>query len=62
MESNALLNARELAGLLSVDVWTIRRWASMRKLPSIKLSARCVRYDPEQIRKWISTYQVESKL
>jgi len=62
MKLNAFINSRELAELLSVDVWTIRRWTAMRKLPFIRLSARCVRYDPDQIRKWLNTYQIESKI
>jgi hypothetical protein len=57
--SSKLLNAREVATWLGVDVWTVRRWTSMRKIPFLKLSARCVRYDPVRIAEWTQKHAVE---
>lgn len=61
MTTDRFLNASEVAAWLGVDVWTVRRWTSMRKIPFLKLSARCVRYDPMRIDEWLKTYAVEMR-
>jgi len=59
MATERYLNAREVAAWLKVDIWTVRRWTSMRKIPFVKLSARCVRYDPIRIEEWMLKHAVE---
>ena len=44
---------------MKVDIWTVRRWTSMRKIPFVKLSSRCVRYDPVRIEEWMLKHAVE---
>ena len=50
-----LIDRRDIAAMCSVSVVTIDRWAASGKLPrSIKLSAKCVRWTAESIRRWVS--------
>jgi len=40
----ALLKRRQLARVISVSPRTVDNWQKQRRIPYIKLSARCVRY------------------
>jgi len=44
-----LVDADTLAELLSLSPTTVREWARQKKIPSMKLSAKCVRYDPQEV-------------
>ena len=49
-----LVTSRELAKMLSVSHRTIESWGSYRGLPKVKISCRCVRYDPVQVMAWLA--------
>ena len=40
-----LLTADELAGRLKLQPTTVRRWSRLRRIPSIKITRKVVRYD-----------------
>jgi len=46
---NKLLTANELAVVLGVCLRTIRKWTSSRKISSLKLGHRCVRYRYDKV-------------
>ena len=52
-----LLNAQEAAIYLGLAEHTVRQWASMRKIPFVKLG-RALRFDKEVLDKFIETNQV----
>jgi len=53
-----LLSPKELAQKLGISLRTLRRWRSMGFLPEpIKLSARVVRWEWENIRLWLQKFQ-----
>jgi excisionase family DNA binding protein len=55
---NNLIDCKGLSQLLDVKEWTIRHWVSEKKIPFIKVG-RLVRFDEEQIRKFIEKNSVD---
>lgn len=53
-----LLNARELAALLGVSVFTIRKWVCARTIPFTKMGAAC-RFNPDDVERWLKAHRVE---
>lgn len=49
-----LVTTKELAAMLRVSPRTIESWASYRGLPKVKISRRCVRYDPMAVMSWLA--------
>jgi len=59
METENLLNVRQLAELLAVSTGTLYHWLSQRRgPPCIRLSSRCVRWRKSDVTAWLSE-QVE---
>lgn len=56
-----LVTAQELAEMLSVSPRTIQEWGQSRGMPRVKLSPRCVRYDPVQIMGWFGEQRAFQK-
>lgn len=54
-----LLTAAELAQLLKVSRRTVGNWTAGRKIPSLRLGRRCVRYDLNRVREAIARYEQE---
>lgn len=48
-----LLKAQEVADRLSVDPTTVYRWAWEKKIPSVKLPGKVLRFDPEALDEWL---------
>jgi excisionase family DNA binding protein len=46
---SSLSTAAEIADLLRVSVETVREWARQRRIPSIKLSAKAVRFNAADV-------------
>jgi len=53
-----LLNKRQLADYLGLQVYTIDAWVSQRRIPHIKLG-KCVRFDLSEIETWLKGKKVE---
>lgn len=47
-----LLTATEIADFLQVEVKTIYKWSSQGRIPCVKFSGKCVRFDLEKVRAW----------
>lgn len=52
-----LLTAKELAAALHVGRRTIGAWTAARKIPCLRLSRRCVRYDLERVREALARFE-----
>ena len=53
-----LLNKTQVAELLGFKIYTIDAWVSQRRIPYIKLG-RLVRFNPDEIEKWIEEKRIE---
>ena len=49
-----LLTAKEAAQSLGLAEQTVRQWANMRKIPSVKLG-RALRFDVRELEAWIDS-------
>jgi excisionase family DNA binding protein len=61
-EKKLLLTVREVAALTGFNEGTLRHWISERKLPVVRISARCVRMRRCDIDRWIADKVVEAEL
>jgi len=61
--SPKLWDVHEVAEFLGLAVGTVYHLLSQKRLPCVRLSARCVRFDPRQIAEWVAqrTEGLESK-
>jgi excisionase family DNA binding protein len=50
-----LLNTRELAELTGFSEGTLRHWVSQKRLPVVRLSARCVRFRLDDVQEWLAS-------
>lgn len=55
-----LLDINQLVEMLNIKKKTIYKWVRQRKIPYIKLGG-LIRFDPEEIEKWIGSKKVEKK-
>ena len=53
-----LLDYEEAASLLGVRRGTLYAWVSLRRVPHVRFSARCVRFDEAELRSWIEAQRV----
>jgi len=50
----SLLTYQEAADFLSVPLGTLYSWVSQKRIPVIRFSQRCVRFDPEALEAWLA--------
>jgi excisionase family DNA binding protein len=55
-----MLNVHELSKELGISESGIYQWISQRKIPFVKIG-RTVRFDPEEISKWLSEKKINSQ-
>jgi excisionase family DNA binding protein len=48
-----LWNVNEVAEFLGLSVGTIYHLASQGRIPCVRLSARCLKFQPEEIMQWV---------
>ena len=53
-----LMTAGELASLLHCSVGTVRNWVWKGEIPIVRVGRRMVRFNAEEIRKWLSERNV----
>ncbi len=58
---NDLINVNTAASRLDVKKQTIYSWVHFRKIPFIKLGG-AVKFDPQELEKWIADRKVEPLL
>lgn len=55
------MNAQQAADFVGLACKTIRKLTSERRIPYIKISARCVRYDRVQLEEWLRSRSVKTR-
>jgi predicted DNA-binding transcriptional regulator AlpA len=55
-----LMNKREVAAAFGVTVKAVDKWVSMKLVPFIKISRKCVRFSPYEIKKFLKERKVKS--
>ena len=53
-----MLDIHELAGELKISESGIYQWVNQRKIPFVRIG-RCLRFDSEDIQKWLKEKKVE---
>jgi len=48
-----LLTIQEVAVLTGIKVGTLYHWASSKKIPVVRISSRCIRFDLNALQEWI---------
>jgi excisionase family DNA binding protein len=51
-----LWNIQEAAAFLGISIGTAYSWVSQKKLPLIRISARCIKFSPAELRRWVSEH------
>ena len=54
MDTRKLLDIRQAAEILRVHPGTVYRWARAHRVPSVRISARVLRFDPRALDKFIA--------
>ena len=57
MPTPELLDAREVADWLHISTWTVYGLARSGVLPSIRIGAKCVRFDPNDVASFIEIHR-----
>jgi excisionase family DNA binding protein len=52
-----LWNVIETAEFLNISPGTLYHWLSQNRIPCIRFSARCLRFDPEKTKKWAAEFK-----
>lgn len=56
-----LLDYDQLSKQLAVKKSTLYAWVSKNKIPHIRLSGRCVRFDVEAVNQWVANFKILKK-
>ena len=56
-----LLDYDEAAELLGVRRGTLDAWVSQKRVPYIRFSGRCVRFDADELEAWIESHRVKPR-
>lgn len=54
LREKLLIDIRELSALIGIEIGTIYHWVSADRIPSVKLSQRCLRFSLPAIRAWLA--------
>ena len=61
MEAQVLLTVAEVAKLTGFSEGTLRHWVSQHRIPVVRFSSRCVRFNRNEILKWIEAHSRPSQ-
>lgn len=56
-----LIGYRDAAALLGVEVSTLYNWVSERRIPHRRFTRRTVRFDLEELERWLDERRVDSR-
>ena len=59
MMTKPLMDYQTTALRLGVKLGTLYSWVSRARIPHVRMSARCVRFDPVRIEEWIAAQECE---
>jgi len=51
-----LINVHELSKWTGIPTGTLYHWVAEGRLPCVRLSARCLRFQPEAIAAWVAEF------
>jgi excisionase family DNA binding protein len=51
-----LWKVSEVAAFLNISAGTVFHWVSRKKIPCIRFGSRCLRFDPEAVRRWAASH------
>lgn len=60
-ERKGLLTIGEIADYLRISEKTLYKWSSQGRIPCIKFSNRCVRFDIEKVRDWYASMEQKGR-
>jgi excisionase family DNA binding protein len=60
-ERRLLLNVSEVSELTGISVGTLYHWVSERRIPFVRLSARCVRFRRTDLEAWVAGLVEQAK-
>lgn len=53
------MNAAQAGSFLGIEEKTVRKYTSERRIPFIRISGRCVRYDRQALSEWLLSRTVK---
>jgi excisionase family DNA binding protein len=53
------MNASQAAEFIGIEEKTVRKYTSERRIPFIRISGRCVRYDRNALSEWLQSRTVK---
>jgi excisionase family DNA binding protein len=60
-DRRGLLTPQEIASYLQISDKTIYKWSSQGRIPCIKFSKKCVRFDLEKVRNWYASMEQKGR-
>lgn len=60
-EKRGLLTTEEIAAYLSTSVKTVYKWSSQGRIPCIKFSKKCIRFDLDKVQGWLATMEQKGR-
>jgi excisionase family DNA binding protein len=60
-ESKELLDIKDVAAVTGFSVGTLYHWVSQRRIPVVRISARCLRFRRSDIDLWLEKLLVPSR-
>lgn len=57
---NKLLSPQELSAALNISIETVYAWTSQKRIPYIKMG-RLVRFNADEVNKWLERQRVEAQ-
>jgi predicted site-specific integrase-resolvase len=60
-ELGKLVDANEIGPLLGVEPRTALKWGQTGKIPCVRLSSRCTRFDIGEVQQWLKKFRVKAK-
>ena len=54
-----LVNRKTMASLASVSTRTIDKWVSQRRIPAVKLGAKCIRFQPDAVLQALARFTIK---
>ena len=60
-ERRGLLTTEEIAAYLCTSVKTIYKWSHQKRIPCIKFSKKCIRFDLGKVQGWLATMEQKGR-
>jgi excisionase family DNA binding protein len=57
-DHEGLMDYRAASKFLGVPVGTLYSWVHLRRIPHLRITGKMVRFDPEELRRWLEARRV----